>query len=71
MPTLDVQGHHFPVNGEYLIKLRLRRQYQDYIMGMGWPQQIDVRLDGRLLKRFTSRTTLPGSSRPVPRSTRT
>jgi hypothetical protein len=22
-------------------------------MGMGWPQQLDVRLDGRLLKRFT------------------
>jgi hypothetical protein len=45
--------YHFPVDGEYLIKVRLRRQYQDYIMGMGWPQQLDVRLDGRLLKRFT------------------
>ena len=45
--------HHFPVDGEYLIKVRLRRQYQDYIMGMGWPQQLDVRLDGKLLKRFT------------------
>jgi hypothetical protein len=45
--------YQFPVDGEYLIKVRLRRQYQDYIMGMGWPQQLDVRLDGRLLKRFT------------------
>jgi mono/diheme cytochrome c family protein len=45
--------HHFAVDGEYLIKVRLRRQYQDYIMGMGWPQQLDIRLDGRLLKRFT------------------
>ena len=45
--------YQFPVEGEYLIKVRLRRQYQDYIMGMGWPQQLDVRLDGRLLKRFT------------------
>jgi mono/diheme cytochrome c family protein len=45
--------YDFPVNGEYLIKIRLRRQYQDYIMGMGWPQQLDVRLDGKLLKRFT------------------
>jgi mono/diheme cytochrome c family protein len=45
--------HHFAVDGEYLIKVRLRRQYQDYIMGMGWPQRLDVRLDGRLLKRFT------------------
>jgi len=45
--------HTFPSDGEYVIKVRLRRQYQDYIMGMGWPQQLDVRLDGRLLKRFT------------------
>ena len=45
--------HDFSVDGEYLIKVRLRRQYQDYIMGMGWPQQLDVRLDGALVKRFT------------------
>jgi mono/diheme cytochrome c family protein len=45
--------YDFPVSGEYLIKVRLRRQYQDYLMGMGWPQQLDVRLDGKLLKRFT------------------
>ena len=44
--------YHFPVGGEYVIRVRLRRQYQDYIMGMGWPQQLDVRLDGRLLQRF-------------------
>ena len=44
--------YHFPIDGEYLLKVRLRRQYQDYIMGMGWPQQLEVRLDGRLLKRF-------------------
>lgn len=45
--------YDFPVDGEYLIKVRLRRQYQDYVMGMGWPQQLDVRLDGALVKRFT------------------
>ncbi len=31
----------------------LQRQYQDYLKGMGWPQRLDVRLDGKLLKRFT------------------
>jgi mono/diheme cytochrome c family protein len=46
-------NYSFPVNGEYTIRVRLQRQYQDYIKGMGWPQQLDVRLDGRLLKRFT------------------
>jgi len=45
--------HDFPVDGEYLLTVRLQRQYQDYIKGMGWPQQLDVRLDGRLLKRFS------------------
>ena len=44
--------YHFPIDGEYLLKVRLRRQYQDYIMGMGWPQQLEVRLDGRLVRRF-------------------
>ena len=53
--------YEFPVDGEYLIKVRLRRQYQDYLMGMGWPQQLDVRLDGKLLKRFTVGGTAPGT----------
>jgi hypothetical protein len=44
--------YDFPVDGEYLIKVRLQRQYQDYLKGMGWPQQVDIRLDGKLLKRF-------------------
>ncbi len=45
--------YNFPVDGEYLIKVRLQRQYQDYLKGMGWPQLLEVRLDGKLLKRFT------------------
>ncbi len=45
--------YNVPVDGEYTIKVKLRRQYQDYLMGMGWPQQLDVRLDGKLVKRFT------------------
>jgi mono/diheme cytochrome c family protein len=45
--------HNFPVDGEYLLKIRLQRQYQDYLKGMGWAQRLDVRLDGKLLKRFT------------------
>ena len=46
-------NYNAPVNAEYLIKVKLRRQYQDYLMGMGWPQQLDVRVDGKLIKRFT------------------
>ncbi len=52
--------HQFPVDGDYSIKVRLRRQYQDYLMGMGWPQQLDVRLDGKLIKRFVVGGRAPG-----------
>src|SRR4030095_8849859 len=34
-------NHEFSVDGEYTIKVRLQRQYQDYIKGIGWPQQLD------------------------------
>src|SRR5262249_11602427 len=40
--------HDFPVDGEYLIKVRLQRQYQDYIKGMGWPQRLDRAPDSKV-----------------------
>jgi mono/diheme cytochrome c family protein len=45
--------YQFPVDGEYLVKIELWRQLYDYIIGMGEPHQLDIRLDGVLLKRFT------------------
>lgn len=45
--------YDFPVDGEYQITVHLQRQYQDYLKGMGWAQQLDIRLDGKLLKRFS------------------
>ena len=38
--------HHFPVDGEYVIRVRLYRQLFDYVIGLGSPQQIEVRVDG-------------------------
>ena len=29
--------HDFPTDGEYLLRVRLRTNWQDFIMGMGWP----------------------------------
>jgi hypothetical protein len=52
--------YDFPVDGEYLIKVRLQRQYQDYLKGMGWPQKLEIRLDGKLLKRFSVGGTAKG-----------
>ena len=53
--------HEFPADGEYRVRLHLRRQYQEYMMGMGWPQQIDVRIDGELMRRFTIGGEAPGT----------
>jgi mono/diheme cytochrome c family protein len=53
-------NYTFPVSGEYTVRVRLQRQYQDYLKGMGWPQQLDVRLDGKLLKRFAVGGTAKG-----------
>ena len=56
--------YQFPVDGEYLIKLELKRQLYDYLVGMGEPHQVDIRLDGALLKRFTIGGEAKGMSTP-------
>ena len=45
--------YHFPVDGEYLVKIELRSNWQDYILGLGSEHLLDVRIDGRLVQRFT------------------
>jgi mono/diheme cytochrome c family protein len=45
--------HFFPVDAEYNIKVLLKRQVYLYIMGMGEPHMLDIRVDGKLVKRFT------------------
>ena len=44
--------YNFPVDGEYLFKVGLRTNWQDYILGMGTEQQLDVRVDGERRHRF-------------------
>jgi mono/diheme cytochrome c family protein len=56
--------YYFPVDGEYTIKVSLRRQEYDYLVGMGEPHQIDFRLDGALLKRFTIGGAAKGKMMP-------
>jgi mono/diheme cytochrome c family protein len=55
--------HFFPVAGDYTFKVRLRRQVYDYIIGMGHPQALDLRVDGVRVQRFTvggAATGMPG-----------
>jgi mono/diheme cytochrome c family protein len=56
--------YNFPVDGEYTIKVLLRRQEYDYIIGMGEPHQLDFRLDGVRLKRFTVGGEAKGMTTP-------
>ena len=44
--------HYFPVDGEYALRIRLQRNFSDYIIGFAAPQDIDVRIDGALVTRF-------------------
>ena len=45
--------HHFPLDGEYEIKLVLQRAYGNHIRGLGERNDIELRLDRRRLAEFT------------------
>ena len=57
--------HTFPLDGDYVFKIRLRRQIYDYIVGMGHPQQLDLRIDGRRITRFTVGGEAKGTPGPL------
>lgn len=57
--------HYFPVDGEYQVKVALETNYQDYIKGLGWAQLLEIRLDGRLLERFSIGGEAPGTPAPL------
>ena len=44
--------HHFPLDGEYVIRIRLQRTQSDLIIGLAEPNRLDVRLDHALIKQF-------------------
>ena len=45
--------HYFPLDGDYTIKIGLRRNFYNYIRGIGnVPHQLDVRLDGKRIATF-------------------
>ncbi|MBI3895447.1 MAG: DUF1592 domain-containing protein [Acidobacteria bacterium] len=45
--------HYFPLDGEYVIKIHLRRNSAGEILGIDEPKQLEVRLDGERIKLFT------------------
>ena len=45
--------HHFPLDGEYHLRIHLQKNRDASIIGLGEPHQLDVRLDGARIKLFT------------------
>ena len=45
--------HHFPLDADYVWEIRLRRNIFGYVRGLREPQQIELRLDGEPIERFT------------------
>ena len=45
--------HYFPLDGEYAIKIRLKRDSVLDIIGLAEPHQLDVHVDGVRIKEFT------------------
>ena len=57
--------HHFPADGEYVVKIRLQRNIEGYIRGMADAHQLDVRLDGTRIKLLTIGGEQHGRSGPI------
>ena len=57
--------HHFPVDGEYRIKVRLQTNYVGYVRGIDDAHRIEFRLDGRRLREFTFGGEAPGLPAPI------
>src|SRR5713101_1576690 len=45
--------HYFPVDGEYVFKVRLDRTWEGVIRGLNVPNDIEIRVDGRRVWQFT------------------
>ena len=58
--------HYFPVDGEYILKIRLQRAWDSEIRGLNVPTQFEVRVDGKRVWQ----TTLGGGKSPSTRRSR-
>ena len=57
--------HRFPLDGEYVIRLRLKRSVYEYIVNLDEAHDLDVRLDGRRVARFSVGGAAPGKPAPL------
>jgi mono/diheme cytochrome c family protein len=45
--------HYFPVDGEYILKIRLQRAWDSVIRGLNVQTEFEIRLDGKRVAQFT------------------
>ena len=57
--------YHFPADGTYIFRIGLTTNWQDYVRGMGRRNLLDLRIDGRLVRRFTVGGEAPGTPAPT------
>ncbi len=57
--------YHFPADGNYIFRIGLTSNWQDYVRGMGRRNLLDLRIDGRLVQRFTVGGEAPGAPAPT------
>ena len=61
--------HHFPVDGEYIVRVHSQNSIGGGVRPPSEPEQLEVRLDGVRLRRFTLQAPprpAPGEPRPEP-----
>ena len=56
--------HTFPVDGEYLIKVRLQTNYVSYVRGLDIEHELEIRLDGTRVGHFAFGGDAPGLPAP-------
>jgi mono/diheme cytochrome c family protein len=57
--------HYFPLDGEYVLKIRLQKEARERIRGLHEPHQIDVRVDGERVTVFTIGSEDFGKPAPI------
>jgi hypothetical protein len=57
--------HNFPADGEYVVRVRLHRNFSDYIIGFSRPHLLDIRLDGASVKQVSAGGESDGRMAPL------
>ena len=57
--------HHFPLNGEYSLRIKLKKSVYEYVVNLEEAHDLDVRLDGVRLQRHRIGGVQAGKPAPV------